>query len=219
MAKRKSRAKKVGTKKAKKPKKAKRPKTTPFFKDLSPVTSLAAGVVLATVIYFYLSTSFVGQNQTPVRDSTATTTTVPIYPRGECGDLRLTVDTMIEATEYHRYGIPSSATEGNKFVILKITATNEANTRQDFSGYRMELTAGGETYIPRIFNEIDQVTLLDDTVSDYACDELKLAHVSRFELNPHQTVTGCKMFRIVRTATAESISIYGLEGVECEITI
>jgi hypothetical protein len=216
MAKRKSIAKRARTRKTKK---VKRPKTVPFLRDMYPVTSLAAGIVLATLLYFYLSGSLGGQNQTPVRDSTSTTTTVPIYPRGECGDLRLSVDTVIEATEYHRYGIPSIATEGNKFVIMKITATNDADTRQDFSGYRMELTAGGETYIPRIFNHIDQVTLLDDTTPDYACDELALAHMSRFELNPHQTVTGCKMFRIVRTAKAESISIYGLEGLECDITV
>ena len=201
--------------------KKKRVKTTSFLKDVSPLTLLLVGIVAAAVIYIYLSSSLLGRGRGLEQTTTTTVSTLPIYPRGECGDLSLTVDTIIEASNYYGSdGFLRTATEENKFVILKITATNDADTHQDFSGYRMELTASGQTYAPRTFNNVEQVTLMAGATSDYVCDELTLAHtMSRFELNPHQTVTGCKMFNVVRDAQPVSISIYDLNGFLCMITI
>jgi hypothetical protein len=188
-------------------------------KDLHPITLIVIAIAVAALIYFYVSNNILLSEGPPKTETVTTTTTMPPYGESICGDLDLKIDTTIEALAYERFGLKSSATEENKFVILRITAKNEAGSAMDFSGYRMELTASGETYIPMIFNDFEGLTLMDDTVSDYTCDELALAHVSRFELDAQQSVTGCKMFRVLRDAEPESLSLYGLTGMLCIIDL
>lgn len=191
--------------------------------NIDPIVWVVAVMLfLSTIIYLYVSGQLTGSGRyTNIEDKT--TTTNPFALPANCGYMQVEVDTIIEASSYYRFGIQRPALENGKFVILQMTVENMASTQKDFSGYRLELNAGDGSYegvyIPLTFNDIEGVTLLDDTFSDYACEELPLAHVSRLELEPGEKMTGCKIFQVVEGLEPKSLSIYDLEGTLCRVLI
>lgn len=171
---------------------------------------LVGFVVVSAMIAFYHASTPLEQPITEI-----TTTTVPSVIAADCGDLKLIVDTIIEASNYYRFGIQRPTVDDMKFMILEMTAENKADETRDFSGYRLELTASGESYIPMTFNKIEKITVGDNTF-DYVCEELALAHISRFEIEPGQKMVGCKIFQTLKESDIESLTVYDLEGPKCK---
>lgn len=136
-----------------------------------------------------------------------------------CGDMRIDLNSIKEALYYYRFGIQRSATENYKFETLNLTVTNKANVTKDFSGHRMELIADSKTSIPVIFNEMERITLIDNSTIDYTCRELALASVSRFELNAGESSTGCKIFRVLKDSSPTSLSVYSSTDLICTIQL
>jgi len=180
---------------------------------------IAIVVVVALIVLLYFSPS----EEVPFIDilsKRTTTTTSPVtHQPGKCGDLQIEINSMQEAISYYRFGIQRPAMENSKYLIIDMTVTNKAETTKDFSGYRVELVAGSESYIPLRFNEIEKITLIDNSIVDYSCVELPLAYISRFEMNAGSSMTGCKIFQTLKGVESEFLYLYDLEGLKCTIQI
>jgi len=188
-------------------------KAKPKVKPNTIILVLLAVIVLVAVIYFLFEKGIIPSSIIPSDGVTPTVT------QWNCEDMQIDVNSIKEAINYYRFGIARPATENFKFEILNLTVTNKANVTKDFSGHRMELLADNVSYIPVTFNEIEKITLIDNSVLDYPCRELALASISRFELNAGESSTGCKIFTILEDLSPTLLSIYNTTGLKCSIQI
>ena len=171
---------------------------------------LAAAVVLA--VQYLITPSGIPQ----VPGSTGTTGVTSIW---NCADMQIDVTWTKEASAYFKYGIQRNAPPDYVFQMLSMTVTNKASTTQDFSGYRVLLSAGGNAYIPIIFSSIDKIIPVDSSETDYGCKELALASVSRLVLDPGQSSSGCKIFQVPQGARPASLQIHDPNGLKCTILL
>jgi hypothetical protein len=173
--------------------------------------------LIATVIALILL--FVPPFKESPSTSTASQTTSALYGRWNCGDLQINVNSVEEAIGYYKYGVKKPAIENFKFEIMDITVINKATVTKDISGYRILLLAGNSSYIPIAISQIEKIALLDNSVVDYSCDELKMSSISRIELEAGKSSRGCKAFQIPINSRPASISVYDVESLKCTIKI
>jgi len=136
-----------------------------------------------------------------------------------CEDLQISINSIKEAIAYYRFDILIPAPSDYKFEIINLTVTNKGNATKDFSGHRLELLADGATHMAFSFSEIEKITLLDNSTTDYNCRESRFASIYRLELNAGESSTGCKIFRMLKDSEPVSISVYDLEGLKCTIQL
>lgn len=172
-------------------------------------------VVLVAAFYFLPGEKAIWQQ------TSTTTFSLPsgVIERWNCGNMQIDLNAVKEAIGYYRFGLQRPASTGYKFEILTLTIINKADVTKEFSGYRVQLTAGGSTYTPLSFNNIESITLQDQSTINYSCNELALASISRFELNSGESSTGCKIFQILSDSQPSSISIYNTSGLICTIQV
>lgn len=140
--------------------------------------------------------------------------------QNNCGELQIDIGSMKEAVAYYRFGLPKPSGTGYKFEVLGMKVTNNAKAFEDLSGFRMKLvTDNGNSYVPTQFNSIEKITLTDNSVVDYSCNELGLASISQFGLDSMQYAEGCKIFLVLNDRTPDSLQLYNVTGLKCTIPL
>ena len=172
---------------------------------------MAALGVVALAAASLLSSSGLPQPQSPGYNGATS--------KWNCADMQIDVTSVKEASAYFRYGLQRNAPPGYVFQMLAMTVTNKAGMTQDFSGYRMELSAGGRTYIPSIFNNVEKIIPVGGAATDLSCSELALASISRLVLDSGQSSSGCKIFQVLQDAQPTSLAIYDTTGLKCTIQL
>jgi len=175
------------------------------------VLMAALGVIVVLAAASLFSSSGLPQPQLPGYNGATS--------KWNCADMQIDVTSVKEASAYFRYGLQRNAPPGYVFQMLAMTVTNKAGTTQDFSGYRMELSAGGKTYIPSIFNNVEKIIPVGGAATDLSCSELTLASISRLVLESGQSSSGCKIFQVLQDAEPTSLAIYDTTGLKCTIQL
>jgi hypothetical protein len=183
------------------------------------IFAIVGVVLIGIVAYFALNGGFGTES---LREGGNTITT---YPQSEsaqpnCGDLLIGIISRSQASEYLTgKGFWNVANEG-RFEILQILVTNKAQSAEDFSGYRMELVSGTEkSSTKNVFGEIERIRALDGTETDFACQELIFASVSRLTLGYGETSGGCKIFQVATGSRSSSLNVYDVSGLKCSLPI
>ena len=177
------------------------------------------GLVVAVVLILALGILSYLSPQLQVITNTQSSTT-SVYQPANCGDLQISVNSVREAAAYYRFGIQKPATSNYKFVILSLTVTNKGNAAKDFSGFRLNLeTNDNTTYSPTQFNSIEKITLQDNSIINYNCDELALASISRLVLGAGESATGCKIYLTLNNLNPVSLLLYDTSGLKCTVKI